>query len=165
MNRSAKLVTGLAMIAAFGVAATVVTSASTSSAQPAGKAAAPPITAKVLAAASAAKPISIRTTSAGDVIVASIKVAPGASFGWHYHSAPVVAAVVSGTLTLYDGRDPSCAPQQIPAGHAFTEQKDQIHLARNEGTTPVQVVVTFIGAPHGKPTNVPAKQPSNCLVD
>jgi quercetin dioxygenase-like cupin family protein len=124
-----------------------------------------PITAKVLAAGVVAKPFATRVTTPGDVIVVSVKVAPGASFGWHYHPSTVAVAVVSGTLTLYDGRDASCAPQRITAGHGFLEAKGQVHLARNEGTKPVLLVATFIGAPHGQNTQVAAKQPANCSVE
>jgi quercetin dioxygenase-like cupin family protein len=91
-----------------------------------------------------------------------VKVMPGGDFGWHYHRSPVVAAVTAGTLTLYDSSDPKCTPQRIAAGNAFTEAANHVHLARNEGTTPVRVMVAYLGAPSGQKPDVPAKAPAQC---
>ncbi len=124
----------------------------------------PPIKAQALAAAKLAQPISIKTSKPGNVVFVQVKVMPGGDFGWHLHRSPVVAAVTAGTLTLYDSSDPKCAPRRITAGNAFTEAANHVHLARNEGTTPVRVMVAYLGAPSGQKPDVPAKAPSQCSV-
>ena len=124
----------------------------------------PPIKAQALAAAKLAQPISIKTSKPGNVVFVQVKVMPGGDFGWHFHRSPVVAAVTAGTLTLYDSSDPKCAPRRITAGNAFTEAANHVHLARNEGTKPVRVMVAYLGVPSGQKPDVPAKAPSQCSV-
>ena len=122
----------------------------------------PPIKAQPLAAARIAQPLSIRTSKPGNVVFVKVTVMPGGDFGWHFHRSPVVAAVTAGTLTLYDSADPSCTPRRVTAGNAFTEAANHVHLARNDGKTPVQVTVAYLGAPAGQKPDVPGKQPSQC---
>jgi quercetin dioxygenase-like cupin family protein len=121
-----------------------------------------PITEKILGAASVSQRYTIHVTEPADVVDAQATVPPGASFGWHYHRAAVVAVVMSGTLTLYDSADPTCTPQRYSAGHGFVEQKNHVHLARNEGHEPVVVLVTYLGLKHGVNPDVPAANPGNC---
>jgi quercetin dioxygenase-like cupin family protein len=120
------------------------------------------ITAKVLADGKVAKPFTVQVDKPADIVVVSAKVAPGGSFGWHTHRSAVAVAVVSGTLTLYDSDRAGCAPQRISGGHGFVEHPDHVHLARNEGKKPVRLVVTYLGAPHGKSPDAPAQQPPGC---
>ena len=122
----------------------------------------PKITEKVLGAASVSKGYTIRVGKPRDVIVAKATVPPGASFGWHSHRAAVAVAVTAGTLTLYDSSDPSCTPQRFPAGHGFVEKRNHVHLARNEGSKTVVVMVTYLGLKHGVSPDVPADSPGNC---
>jgi quercetin dioxygenase-like cupin family protein len=120
------------------------------------------ITEKVLGAASIAQPYTFQVQQPGDVVVAKATVPPGASFGWHSHRAAVVAAVKSGTLSLYDSADPTCTAKRYSAGQGFVEQAGHVHLARNEGHKPVVVLVTYLGLKHGVTPDVPAKSPGNC---
>ena len=122
----------------------------------------PKISEKVLGAASVAQPYTFEVQQPGDVVVAKATVPPGASFGWHSHRAAVVAVVKSGTLSLYDSADPACKPQRYSAGKGFVEQAGHVHLARNEGYKPVEVLVTYIGLKHGESPDVTAASPGNC---
>jgi quercetin dioxygenase-like cupin family protein len=124
----------------------------------------PPIKAQGLAAVRLAQPISIQTSKPGNVVFVKVTVMPGGDFGWHFHRSPVVAAVTAGTLSLYDSSDPKCAPRHVSAGNAFTEAANHVHLARNDGTTPVHVIVAYLGAPSGQKPDVPAKAPPQCTV-
>lgn len=124
---------------------------------------APPITAKVFGVATVAKPFTIRTEGPAGLLMLEAHVAPGGNFGWHYHRSAVAVIVAAGTLTLYDSGDPKCSPQRVSAGHGFVELASHVHLARNEGKTPVTLYVTYIGLPKGKP-DVPAAAPSHCSV-
>jgi quercetin dioxygenase-like cupin family protein len=124
-------------------------------------AAAQPITAQPLAAAKLAKSFSF-TTKPGDLVFVRVTIQPGGDFGWHTHRSPVAVAVLSGTLTLYDSSNKSCAPHPVPAGEGFVEQANHVHLARNDGKTPARVLVAYLGAPHGESPDVPAATPAQC---
>ena len=82
------------------------------------------------------------------MLVTSIVVDPGGSFGWHTHPGPVLVSVASGTLSLYHAEHRRCHRDTVTAGQGFIEDGGDVHLARNEGTTPVQLYVTFL-APTG----------------
>jgi quercetin dioxygenase-like cupin family protein len=97
-----------------------------------------------------------------DVIVVKVKVPPGGSFGWHSHPSAVAVAITSGTLTLYDAAYPNCGPKRFSRAQGFVEPRNHVHLARNEGTTPVTLYATYLGVPHGGNPNVPASAPANC---
>lgn len=95
------------------------------------------------------------------------KVAPGGSFGWHFHRRPVVVAVTAGTLTLYDSTDPACKPTRYGAGQGFIEPANHVHIARNEGPKPVALDVVYLGVPGNwrkNPTALDASvnSPGNC---
>jgi quercetin dioxygenase-like cupin family protein len=116
----------------------------------------------VLGAAGVSRAYTIKVDKPADVVVAKAVVPPGASFGWHYHRAFVAVAVRSGTLTLYDSADATCSPERFSAGEGFTERPHHVHLARNEGSTPVVALVTYLGLRHGANPDVPVKRPGNC---
>jgi quercetin dioxygenase-like cupin family protein len=122
----------------------------------------PPITAQPLGVGHLANPFAV-SAKPGDLVFVQVKIRPGGDFGWHFHRSAVAVAVLDGTLTLYDSSDPTCAARRVSAGQAFTETARHVHLARNEGTTPVRVLVAYLGAPHdGKSPDVPAAQPRQC---
>ena len=87
--------------------------------------------------------------------------APGGTTGWHQHGGPIWVVVASGTLTLYDGDNPSCTGVVYPAGSAFMDPGDHTHLARNEGSENVVVYVTFM-LPEGGATRIDVPAPGNC---
>ncbi len=95
------------------------------------------------------------------------RLAPGASFGWHFHRRPVVVAITAGTLTVYDSADPSCKASRYSAGQGFIEPAGHVHIARNEGTKPVSLYAVYLGVPGSwrkNPTPLDAfvKSPGNC---
>ena len=96
-----------------------------------------------------------------DIVVQSVAIEPGGQSGWHSHPGPILVSVKSGTITLYDGDDPTCTPRYVSAGAAFVEEPGHVHLARNEGTVAEQHVSTYI-LPMGAPTRVDAPNPGNC---
>lgn len=122
----------------------------------------PTVTENVLGAASVSQRYTIAVHKPADVVFAKATVPPGASFGWHSHRAAVAAVVKTGTLTLYDGADPTCTPQRYAAGQGFIEHPHHVHLARNEGRTKVVVLVTYLGLKHGVNPDVPAANPGHC---
>ena len=83
-----------------------------------------------------------------DTVVLTTTIAPGGSTGWHSHPGPAFIVVTSGTLTVYDGTDPACTPHQYGQGSGFFDPGfGHVHIARNEGTTPVTVVQTYLDVP------------------
>ena len=98
---------------------------------------------------------------ASDIVMAAATVAPGGYSGWHSHPGFVMASVTAGTITLYDGDDPTCTPRFVSAGQAFLEQPGHVHFARNEGAVTEQHVATYV-VPVGSPTRTDAPNPGNC---
>ena len=84
----------------------------------------------------------IKTRGAMDFAVQRIVAQPGATFGWHRHPAENVNVIQSGTLTFY--HDESCTEgTDYGPGSVFTSSPDEIHLARNNGTTEVVFFATY----------------------
>ena len=105
----------------------------------------------------------VTVAGAQDTIVQVIDLQPGAFTGWHTHPGPAVAVISAGTLTLYDGEDPSCSPTPYPAGTAFVDPgQGHVHAARNEGTTLARVYVTYFDVPPGVGPTIQAADPGNC---
>jgi quercetin dioxygenase-like cupin family protein len=89
-------------------------------------------------------------------------VAPGGSFGWHSHPGPSIIVVKSGTMTFYDGDDPSCAPEVVTTGQAVVDAGGtHVHVGRNEGTVDAVVIVTRL-LPAGAAARVDQPDPGNC---
>jgi quercetin dioxygenase-like cupin family protein len=91
--------------------------------------------------------IEIATNGRKDILITKITVDPGGSFGWHSHPGPVLVAVGKGTLTVYDANRRGCQRSTVTAGDAFIEDGHHVHLARNEGSTPVELNATFLARP------------------
>jgi len=107
--------------------------------------------------------LSKQTVDGKDYIVTEITIAPNASTGWHTHRGEVYGVIKSGTLTHY-GAD--CRQDGVyPPGAAITDPTgpDHVHIARNEGTTPLVLDVTYVD-PAGTPTSDSAPIPPGCDV-
>ena len=107
--------------------------------------------------------IELEATRMIDVVTAMFTIQPGGHSGWHTHPGPTLFTVSAGTLTMYDGDDPSCTPQLFPAGSGSIEADTaaHIHLLRNETNTVTQTVVTFL-VPVGAPIRTDLPNPGNC---
>lgn len=88
-------------------------------------------------------------------------IAPGGIFGWHQHGGPVWAMVASGTLTIYDGDDPTCTGTVYTGGSAFLDAGDHVHNARNEGSEDVVIYATFM-LPDGGALRIDVPDPGVC---
>ena len=103
----------------------------------------------------------IDTKGLSDVTVVENHVAPGGTFGWHSHPGPSFIVVKSGTITFYDGDDPSCTPEVVPAGKAVIDAGNHVHVGRNEGSVEVVVIVTRL-LPAGAAPRIDQPRPGNC---
>lgn len=117
-----------------------------------------------LARSKVAGPVNVQATGASDVSMQGITVEPGGSSGWHSHPSTTLVAVKSGTLTVYHGNAAGCTSQNYSAGQGFLEPTGDVHVARNEGTTPVELYVTYLAAPVGGALRIDQQSPggANC---
>ena len=98
-----------------------------------------------------------------DTVVLTTTIDPGGSTGWHSHPGPAFIVVTQGTLTVYDGNDPTCTPHVYGPGTGFFDPGfGHVHIARNEGSTPVTVVQTYLNVPPGGSPRIDAPAPGNC---
>jgi quercetin dioxygenase-like cupin family protein len=89
------------------------------------------------------------------------RVAPGGHFGWHSHPGPSLVIVKSGTSTFYRGDDPDCTPQVHLAGSAYVDPGGVVHIARNEGSQELVLLVTRL-TPVGAAPRIDEPDPGNC---
>lgn len=94
----------------------------------------------------------------GDVAVVTQAYEPGQTSGWHAHSGLHAVAVLAGELTVYRG---DCRPQRVVAGQPYVGGRE-LHLARNETSEPVSMVVTYLNAVGPEPPRAGA--PAGCSV-
>jgi quercetin dioxygenase-like cupin family protein len=105
----------------------------------------------------------IATKGDSDVYVVSNVIAPGGTTGWHTHPGPSLVTVKSGTITAYEGDDPTCSPTVYTAGQGFVDPGDgHVHILRNEGTVPAETIAVQIVA-HGAARRIDMPAPGNCL--
>ncbi len=97
-----------------------------------------------------------------DVVMRQLTVAPGGSTGWHSHPGPTIVIVQQGTVSLYEASDPTCTAQTFAAGQGFVEGPGDVHISRNEGTTPFVMLITFLDVPIGGAFRIDAPTPGNC---
>ena len=110
--------------------------------------------------------LELEATQPIDVATQVVTFQPGGFSGWHTHPGPVFFTVKSGTLTVYEGDDPSCTPLVFPAGTGAVEAgtSTHIHMVRNETSSVAEALVTYL-VPVGTPqaqlrTDLP--NPGNC---
>jgi hypothetical protein len=101
-----------------------------------------------------------------DIATQIVTFQPGGFSGWHTHPGPVFFTVRTGTLTVYEGTDPSCTPLVFPAATGAVEAgtNNHIHMVRNETGSVAEALVTYM-VPVGTPqsalrTDLP--NPGNC---
>lgn len=116
-----------------------------------------PAAAPSTAAGVTADPSAI-TLSARDVSVVTQVYGPGEDSGWHAHSGIHAVAVLSGTLTVYDGQ---CRPQTFEPGRPYVGGQD-VHLVRNETAAPVEMAVTYLSPSTGGGSTQRLPAPTGC---
>jgi uncharacterized cupin superfamily protein len=104
----------------------------------------------------------LKTKGLSDVYVQSNLWTPGGTTGWHTHPGHSLIIVTAGTITAYEGDDPTCTPQVYTQGMGFVDEGgDHVHVLRNEGTTDARTVaVQMIPAAAVRRIDVPS--PGNC---
>jgi hypothetical protein len=88
---------------------------------------------------------------------------PVASTGWHSHPGHSLIIVTAGTLTAYEGDDPTCTPHVYTVGMAFVDPGGgHVHIIRNEGSVVAQNIAVQL-IPAGQPRRIDVSPaPGNC---
>jgi quercetin dioxygenase-like cupin family protein len=107
--------------------------------------------------------IDVESHPANDVVSQMVTIEPGASSGWHVHPGTELVTITHGVLTVYAEEHPDCGPVQLVAGQTATAN-GRPHLARNEGTEKVELLVTYFDVPPmtGSPATGIEKAPAGC---
>jgi predicted metal-dependent enzyme (double-stranded beta helix superfamily) len=106
----------------------------------------------------------IKTKGVSDLYVQSNVFAPGGSSGWHTHPGPSLITVTAGTVTVYEGDDPSCSPKvySVNGTNGFVDVGGgDVHMIRNEGAEEARTVVVQL-IPAGAARRIDAPAPGNC---
>ena len=83
------------------------------------------------------------------------------SSGWHTHPGPSLVIVTQGTVTAYEGDDPTCTPHVVPTGSGFVDSGGAVHVVRNEGTVDLVTIVASL-VPAGAGRRIDEADPGNC---
>jgi quercetin dioxygenase-like cupin family protein len=106
-------------------------------------------------------PSGVVHTDVSKITMAKVTIAPAGDTGWHQHGGPIWVVIASGTLTLYDGDDPSCTGVVYPPGSAFMDPGNHTHIARNEGSENLVVYAVYM-TPAGGALRIDVPAPGNC---
>jgi quercetin dioxygenase-like cupin family protein len=111
----------------------------------------------LLGSGTIADPVSLETSGPAVFSVRTVVVPPGGTTGWHRHPGTETSVVTAGEVTLI--REGDCEPETFTAGEAVFVPDALPHEARNDGTVPAEVVVTYLLAP-GAPERF--DEPAGC---
>ena len=104
-----------------------------------------------------------KTKGSSDLYVQSNVWQPGGSTGWHSHPGHSLIIVTAGTVSDYEGDDPTCTPHVYTAGMSFVDHGgSHVHIIRNECTTDVAQTIAVQLIPSGQPRRIDAPAPGNC---
>ena len=109
----------------------------------------------------------INVNNAGDTVMQKIVIAAGGHTGWHSHPGPVVVLIAAGEMSFYDSEDPTCTARTYSTGQAFVDSgQGHVHIARNEGSVPLELYVTYFDVTPGVPApaafRIDSPNPGNC---
>lgn len=103
-----------------------------------------------------------KTKGDSDLYVQSNLWVPGGTSGWHTHPGHSLITVTAGTVTVYDGDDPTCTPEVYTVGMTFVDEGgDHVHVIRNEGTVDARTITVQL-LPAGAPRRVDAAANPAC---
>jgi hypothetical protein len=86
------------------------------------------------------------------------------STGWHTHPGPSLVVVTQGTVTEYDGDDPTCTPHVYSASgnNSFVDiGGGDVHIIRNESGAVAKTIAVQL-VPTGAVRREDAPDPGNC---
>jgi quercetin dioxygenase-like cupin family protein len=103
-----------------------------------------------------------KTEGASDLYVEQNVLQPRGSTGWHTHPGHSMIIVTIGTVTTYEGNDPSCTPHVYKQGMTFVDPGgEHVHIIRNETDSPAQTIAVQL-VPSGSTRRIDVAAPGNC---
>ncbi len=82
-----------------------------------------------------------KTKGDSDLYVQSNVWIPGGTSGWHTHPGHSLITVTAGTVTAYEGDDPTCTPKVYTVGMTFVDEGgEHVHVIRNEGAVAARTI-------------------------
>ena len=109
--------------------------------------------------------LKLDTRGDSDIYVTRNAIAVDGQSGWHTHPGPSLVIVTQGTVTEYDGDDPSCTPHVYSASgtNSFVDiGSGAVHIIRDEsGSVAKTVVVQLIQKAATRRIDV-TPAPGNC---
>jgi quercetin dioxygenase-like cupin family protein len=98
------------------------------------------------------------SSSPADAAMVQVTQAVGGHSGWHAHPGPAVVIVKSGELTIQQAKD--CSTATYTAGQVAIEPAGHVHIARNTGTTTLELWITFLDVPVGANPRIDEPDPA-----
>lgn len=98
------------------------------------------------------------SSSPGDAAIVQVTQGVGGHSGWHAHPGPAVVIVKSGELTIQQAKD--CSTATYTAGQVAVEPAGHVHIARNTGTTTLELWITFLDVPVGANPRIDEPDPA-----
>lgn len=95
-----------------------------------------------------------------DIVTQEVMVGVGGSTGWHIHPGSAFVLVRSGAFALT--RADGCETHVYHAGEGFVEAPLDVHIGRNVGTVPVDIIATYTNVPIGGAVAISVAAPSDC---
>jgi hypothetical protein len=104
----------------------------------------------------------LKTNGRSDVYVQSNVWVPGGTTGWHTHPGHSLILVTAGTVTAYEGDDPTCTPHLYTQGMGFVDPGgDHVHVLRNEGSVEARTITVQL-IPAAAMRRIDAAAPGYC---
>lgn len=97
------------------------------------------------------------SSSPGDAAIVQVTQGVGGHSGWHAHPGPAIVIVKSGEVTIQQAKD--CSSRTYTAGQVAIEPAGHVHIARNTGTTTLELWITFLDVPVGADARIDAPDP------
>ena len=95
-----------------------------------------------------------------DIVTQAVTIAVGGDTGWHTHFGSAFVLVESGTFALT--RAEGCETKVYHAGEGFAEAPNDVHIGRNVGSVPVDIIATYTNVPIGGAVAKSVDAPSDC---
>ena len=103
-----------------------------------------------------------KTKGDSDLYVQSNLWIPGGTSGWHTHPGHSLITVTAGTVTAYEGDDPTCTPKVYTVGMTFVDEGgDHVHVIRNEGAVDARTITVQL-LPAGATRRIDAPPNTAC---
>ena len=81
------------------------------------------------------------TKGDSDLYVPEQRVGRRRQHRWHTHPGHSLITVTAGTVTAYEGNEPTCTPKVYTVGMTFVDEGgDHVHVIRNEGAVEARTI-------------------------